>query len=157
MEDEPMKAKKIILTITAVFFGLLVLANSFMVYILINLYREEHAVTDLTPGMHMSVLLNNDEEAITTDFYKGLVADTLKSDPHILNKEPVIFLANPAIKPIVAEVLEEEPVILQSEPNIITYYPELIELNPDLKDVVKELLQDPVYERDYPRLKKLVA
>lgn len=151
------KAKKIILTIIAVFFGLLVLANTFMLYILIEAYRAEHGTTDLTPKINMSVLLNNDEDTITTDFYKELVTDTLKNDPHILNNEPVIFLANPAIKPIVAEVLEEEPVILQSEPNIITYYPELIDLNPDLKDVVKELLQDPVYERDYPRLKKLVA
>ncbi len=151
------KAKKIILTVVAVFFGLLVLANSFLLYILIETFKAEHTTIDLSPDIHMSVLLNNDEDLITTDFYKELVTGTLKDDPFILCKEPVIFIANPAIMPVVAEVLEEEPSILQSDPYIVAQYPELIEFNPNLKEIIEELLENPVYEENYPRLKKLLT
>lgn len=151
------KSKKIILTILAVIFGLLVLSNSFMIWILVETVRAEHSVIDLRPGIYMNALLYNDEEKLATDDYKQYIADILKDDPGILRREPVIFLANPAIKPVVAEILAKEPTILASDPNIIAQYPDLLELNPDLKDMVKEFLEEPGHEESYPRLVKLVA
>ncbi|MCM1164581.1 MAG: hypothetical protein NC299_08090 [Lachnospiraceae bacterium] len=151
------KAKKIILTVLAVIFGLLVLSNSFMIWLLVETARSEHGVTDLRPSMYMSALLENNEEELATDDYKRFVADILKEDPYIITREPVIFLANPAIKPIVAEILADEPSILAENPKIISRNPELLELCPDLKDTVKEFLGQSENERNYPALAKLVA
>lgn len=149
--------QKIILTVLAVIFGLLVLSNSFMIWLLAEAIKAEHSVIDPRPSMYMNALLYNDEEKLATDDYKSYIADILKDDPGILRREPVIFLANPAIKPVVAEILAEEPTILASDPNIIAQYPDLLELNPELKDMVKEFLEEPGNEEYYPRLVKLVA
>lgn len=128
-----------------------------MIWLLAEAIKAEHSVIDLRPSMYMNALLYNDEEKLATDDYKSYIADILKDDPGILRREPVIFLANPAIKPVVAEILAEEPTILASDPNIIAQYPDLLELNPELKDMVKEFLEEPGNEEYYPRLVKLVA
>ncbi|MBD5128995.1 MAG: hypothetical protein HDT43_03595 [Ruminococcaceae bacterium] len=135
------KSKKIILTVLAVIFGLLVLSNSFMIYILVETVRAEHSVIDLRPSIYMNALLTNDEETLATDNYKQYITDILMDDPSIITREPVIFLANPGIKPIIAEILVEEPSILVSNPKIVTRNPELLELNPELKNTVKEYIE----------------
>ena len=50
--------------------------------------------------------------------------------------------ANPDLKPLVAEILEEEPSILDEDPLILYKYPELIDINPDLKPMLEDILEN---------------
>ncbi len=84
----------------------------------------------------MNTLLNNDEETLASDSYKSLVADILKDDPGIIAREPVIFLANPGLKPVVAEILAEDSSIRENCLLTIKRNPDLIELEPSLGNAV---------------------
>ncbi|MCX4354968.1 MAG: hypothetical protein OSJ43_01950 [Oscillospiraceae bacterium] len=130
------KTKKIILTVLAVLFGLLVLANTFMIWILAETIRAEHSVINQRPSLYMNTLLNNDEETLASDSYKSLVADILKDDPGIIAREPVIFLANPGLKPVVAKILAEDSSIREHCLLTIKRNPDLIELEPSLGNAV---------------------
>ncbi len=148
------KAKKIILTVVAVIFGLLVLSNTFMIWLLTETIREQHSVTDLSYSINMSYLLINDKETLATDDYKSTVTGILKEDPGILTREPVIFLANPGIKPVVAEILAENSSLLEKELLTIKRNPDLLEIDPQLKAAVEELAEQPYYKDS---LAKLIA
>lgn len=149
------KTKKVILTIVAVIFGLLVLANSFFLYILIGAYKQEHTNIDMRDSTYMSVLLNNDKDMLATDSFKQIVKDILADDPYILRNEPVIFLANPDLKPVVANVLADNPDILEKDIDVVAQYPELLEMDAGLENAVKSILESPEYDGSHQRVEKL--
>ncbi|MDE7362311.1 MAG: hypothetical protein K2N38_10305 [Oscillospiraceae bacterium] len=152
------KAKKIIFTVLAVVFGLLVLSNCFMIWQLGEVARTYHGVTDLRPQIRMDILLNNDTNKLATEDYKLDVAAIMEEDPGIITREPIIFIANPGLKPIVAEILAEDPSILEDCLKIVTRNPDLLELNPELKETVKDYLEkhysQEIIERDFHMLLK---
>lgn len=150
------RGKKVILIIVASFFGLLVLANSFLLWILIDSNQKQNENIDMRHSIYMDTLLINDKATLAKPEYKSRVKEIMADMPTLLRSEPVIFLANPDIKPIVADILAENPDILQNDIELIARYPELFELNSNLKDVVKEIMQDPNVKGTHPRVESMI-
>lgn len=139
------KIKKALLIIGASLLTLLVLSNSFFIYILVITYQNDSSASDpfIEWSMRKQILLRyNPESLIDPEESKSLVVNTLKDYPNILRDEPIIFIANPDLKPLVAEILEEEPSILESAPLILYDYPELMELNPNLEPILEDILEN---------------
>lgn len=150
------KGKKVVLIIVACFFGLLVLANSFCLWILIDAYKKENTDIDMRSGTYMSFLLDCDKETLANSGVKDAVKDILADEPYILINEPVILLANPDLKPAVADILADNPEILEKIPNIVARYPDLLEMNSKLETAVKQFLEKPENEGCYPKIQTLV-
>ena len=132
--------------IGTVLLTLLVLANSFFIYLLVDLYQFESQKPDPFYEWHQrrQVLLRYSPDSHADhEQLKLLVTLTLKDYPNILRDEPIILIANPDLKPLVAEILEEEPSILEEDPLILYRYPELMEMNPALKPILEDILEKP--------------
>ncbi len=70
-----------------------------------------------------------------------LVTLALKDYPCILRDKPIVFIAYPDLKPLVAEILEEDSSILGSDLLTLYKYPELMEVNPDLKPILEDIFE----------------
>lgn len=116
------------------------------IWLLVETVRAEHTTIDISESIYMSYLLDNDEETLGADQYKSAVAAILEDDPGILTREPVIFLANPGIKPVIAEILAEDMSLLEKELLTIKRNPDLLEIDPQLKAAVEELAEQPNYK-----------
>lgn len=148
------KRNKIILGIVLSLLSLLLVLDTVVLWIFVEIYRDEHTVIDLSHGIYMSALLNSDEEALARDSYYDYVRDILMDDPNIFQDEPAILLVNPSIKPLVARVFAEESSVLECNLNTVSLHSDLLELEPALADRVKEMLDWP--GDSYPSLRKLV-
>lgn len=142
------KSKKIFLIIIASLVTLLVLSNSFFIYLLANAYQadKQAEMSALDPFSEWNakkqlLLRYTPNSTVDPDRSKYLVTQTIKDNPSILRDEPIILIANPALKPLVAEILEEEPSILEEDPLTLYKYPELMELNPNLKPILNSILE----------------
>lgn len=138
------KTKKTLLIIGASLLVLLVLSNSFLIFLLVKTYQSESSAPDpfYEWNERKQLLLRyNPDSPIDPEQNKYLVAQTLKDTPYILRDEPIILIANPDLKPLVAEILEEEPSILENDPLILYNYPELMEMNPNLKPILENILE----------------
>lgn len=129
---------------------LVVLANSFFIYLLVDMYQFESSKPNPFYEWHQrrQVLLRYSPDShVDPEQLELLVRLTLKDHPNILRDEPIILIANPDLKPLVAEILEEEPSILEEDPLILYSYPELMELNPNLKPILDNALENPKNSR----------
>lgn len=138
------KARKVILLIGASILALLVISNSFFIYLLVTTYQAESSATDpFYEWNHKKQLLlrYTPDSAADPEQSKILVSATLEDSPSILRDEPIIFIANPDLKPLVAEILEEKPSILETDPLILYKYPELMEMNPNLEPILDGILE----------------
>ncbi len=138
------KTKKILTIIGVSLLTLLVLSNSFCIYLLITSDRDgssEQAFIDWDTRRR-ALLRYTPNSGVDPEHTKELVTMILKDTPEILRDEPIILIANPDLKPLVAEILEEEPSILDEDPLILYKYPELIDINPDLKPMLEDILEN---------------
>ncbi len=138
------KTKKVLLIIGASLLVLLVLSNSFFIYLLATSYQADNMTPDPYQQMSLKkqVLLSYDpDSSVDPEAHKELIAQTLKDSPGILRTEPIILIANPDLKPLIAEILEEDPSILEDDPFTLYDYPELMEINPDLKPILIDVLE----------------
>ncbi len=138
------RTKKILMIIGASLLTLLVISNTFFIYLLVTTYRNDKNATDpfYEWNEKRQILLRyNPDSLVDSEQQSMLVLEALKDDPSILCDEPIIFIANPDLKPLVAKILEEEPSILENNPLTLYKYPELIELNPKLKPILDDILE----------------
>lgn len=139
------KAKKVLLIIGASLLTLLVISNSFFIYLLVSEKQADNSEPDYCFEMYTkrrNLLRYNKDAPADPVERKRLVEVTLKDVPNILYDEPIIFIANPDLKPLVAEILEEDPSILEKDPLILYYYPDLMEINPALEPMLEIILEN---------------
>lgn len=145
------KTKKTFVIIGAVLLTLLVLSNSFCIYLLISSNRNnssEQMFIDWDTRRR-ALLRYTPNSRVDPEHTKELVTMILKDTPTILRDEPIILISNPELKTLVAEILEEEPSILEEDPLTLYKYPELMDINPDLKPMLEDILantDDPYVE-----------
>lgn len=137
------KLKKTLLIIGASLLTLLVLSNSFFIYLLFTLDKNDgYEQAFYAWEMRRRALLRYTPDShVDPEHTKELVTLILKDSSSILRDEPIIFISNPDLKPLVAEILEEEPSILEDDPLTLYKYPELMEINPKLKPILEGILE----------------
>lgn len=138
------RSKKVLLIIGSSLLALLVISNSFFIYLLVTTYRNDQTATDPFYEWNEKrqlLLRYNPDSPADPKQQSILVLNTLKDYPSILRDEPIIFIANPDLKPLVAKILEDEPSILENDPLTLYKYPELIELNPNLEPILDSILE----------------
>lgn len=138
------QAKKILLIVGTSLLVLLTLSNSFLIYLLITTYQTDSSSPNpfYEWNERKQLLLRYDSKSpIDPAQSKRLISQTLKDHPSILCDEPVILIANPDLKPLVAEILEEDTTILESYPITLHKYPELMEMNPNLEPILDGILE----------------
>lgn len=144
----------------AIVLVLLVLSNSFFIYLLFENNKTDGMTPDPYEQMCLtrSVFLSYDQNpSANPDSHKKLIALKLKDYPSILRTEPIILIAKPELKPVIAEILEEDPSILKSDPFTLYDYPELVEINPNLKPILNDILENrgDSYEKELFKSKQL--
>lgn len=138
------KTKKVLLIVGASLLVLLVISNSFFIYLLSTSLQADKTAPDPYEQMSLKkhVFLSYDPNpSADPEAQKELIAQTLKDSPSILRNEPIIFIANPDLKPVIAEILEKDPSILEDDPYTLYYYPELMEINPNLETILNGVLE----------------
>lgn len=137
------KLQKILFVVGASLLTLLVLSNSFCIYQLIKSDNNASEQAFYNWEMRRRALLRyTPDSGVDPEHTKELVTLILKDEPTILRDEPIILISNPDLKLLVAEILEEEPSILEEDPLILYKYPEFMDINPELKPILEDILEN---------------
>lgn len=119
------KTTSIIKTVIVIIMAIAIIVDTVLIFILSDSVRAvEQRVTEQTvDDMYVAALLMDKDICNNKDY----VTQIIKTDSSIITEKPYILLINPDLKPVIKEIIKENPDIAESNSSIKVIFPELFD------------------------------